>query len=210
MSEKKFKFSPTQDVPKESLMVPDKDTTWMRMCEMIGRRSKCIFYKVGAVIVDPKKDEVVSMGYNGPVRGDVHCVEVGCAKKNPDGTRNPEGRCRGSHGEMNAMSFADGRKLKDATLYCLFRPCRHCAKQMVNAGIKRLVFAFDYDDDHWVPGYLEERGMEIVHLKNYETVLPGTVEIAEFLVKRGIKFDGDSAKDQKEIEDEKVLVGACG
>lgn len=194
---KQFKFSPTQDVPPDSLNVPSFDTTWMRVCEVMGRRSKCIFYKIGAVIIDPVRQEVISMGYNGPVRGDEHCVEVGCAKKNPDGTRNPEGRCRGSHSEMNAMSFADGQRLRGAHLYCLFRPCRHCAKQIINAGIERVIFAFDYDDDHWVPDYMREHGIMLDHMSDYEPVFPSTRLIAEFLTKREEKYDGDTFKDKE-------------
>lgn len=123
------------------------------------------------------------MGHNGPVRGDLHCVEVGCGKKNPDGTRDPEGRCRGSHAEMNAMTFADGNRLTGAHLYCLFRPCRHCAKQIINAGITRIVYAFDYDADFWIPEYLKERGIDLVKL-DYEPILEDTLEISKFLTER--------------------------
>jgi deoxycytidylate deaminase len=53
---------------------------------------------------------------------------------------------RMTHAEMNALTDAArlGRPTKDATLYCTTFPCHNCAKHIVAAGIRRVVFIEPY------------------------------------------------------------------
>jgi dCMP deaminase len=57
--------------------------------------------------------------------------------------------CRGLHAEQNAIiqAAAFGVSLKDGELYCTHQPCVTCAKMIINAGIKRVVFLGSYPDE---------------------------------------------------------------
>ncbi|NMG41938.1 deoxycytidylate deaminase [Chelativorans sp. ZYF759] len=50
------------------------------------------------------------------------------------------------HAEMNAITDAArlGRSVRDATLFCTTFPCHMCAKHIVSAGIRRVVFLEPY------------------------------------------------------------------
>jgi dCMP deaminase len=147
---------------------PSWDETFMEMAVVFAKRSMCKHYKVGAVIAKDKR--FLSAGYNGSVKGEPHCVEVGCAKEN-DGNRLPpgSGSCRGAHAEINAISNAAniGVKINGATFYITFRPCYDCSKHIVNAGIKRVVYLHDYDGDPLAIALLNRRGVGLV---KFETV----------------------------------------
>jgi len=84
---------------------PSWDETFMETTAIFAKRSRCCHYKVGAVIARDK--QLLSIGYNGPVAGEPHCTEVGCAKMK-DGVKLPpgSGSCRGAHAEINAISNA--------------------------------------------------------------------------------------------------------
>jgi dCMP deaminase len=127
---------------------PSWDESFMEVTEIFAKRSRCCHYKVGAVIARNK--QLLSIGYNGPVAGEPHCTEVGCAKMK-DGVKLPPGSgfCRGAHAEMNAIANAAnlGVGVSGATLYVSYRPCLECTKHIINAGIRRVVYLNDYDGD---------------------------------------------------------------
>ena len=56
--------------------------------------------------------------------------------------------CRGIHAEQNAVIQAavNGVSTQGATLYCTHQPCVVCSKILINAGIKRIVYAHPYPD----------------------------------------------------------------
>ena len=78
-----------------------------------------------------------------------HCEEVGCLQGE---THVPSGQnhelCRGIHAEQNAVIQAavNGVSTLGATLYCTHQPCVVCSKILINAGIKRIVYANPYPD----------------------------------------------------------------
>ena len=112
----------------------------MNLAILSSKRAACRYHEVGAVFVDENK-RVVSLGYNGPTEGDVHCLEVGCAKIDGDPKTGKMERCRGAHAEINGIINAqDTRRLRGATAYCTVLPCYDCFKALNNAGIKELVY----------------------------------------------------------------------
>lgn len=120
------------------------DETFMNVATILTRRVSCKVVKTAAVYVDDDH-KVISLGYNGPVRGGYNCDEVGCAKidGNPK-TGKPE-RCRGAHAEINGIINAiDPRALKGATLYSVKYPCYDCMKALANVGIKEIVYFEKY------------------------------------------------------------------
>jgi dCMP deaminase len=75
-----------------------------------------------------------------------------------------EGRCiRTLHAEQNALIQAalHGVSTEGATLYGTCRPCHVCARMIVGAGIRRVVFAGDRPEG-WALDVLIQAGVEIV------------------------------------------------
>ena len=129
---------------------PDWDTYFLRIAQLIAQRSTCLRRQVGAVIV--RDNRLLATGYNGAPNNVAHCFQLpgGClreARKIPSGER--QELCRGLHAEQNAIlqAAAFGVSLKGGDCYCTHQPCVTCAKMLINAGIKRVVFLGDYPDE---------------------------------------------------------------
>jgi len=129
-------------------MRPSIDEYFMEMAHLASKRSTCIRIHVGAVIVKDKR--VLATGYNGPPKGQKHCDETGCIREQmhvPHGERHE--LCRGLHAEQNAIIQAAlfGVSIKNSTIYSTHHPCSICAKMLINADIKEIVYDQDYKDD---------------------------------------------------------------
>lgn len=130
----------------------DKRPTWdeyfMGIARLVASRSTCLRRQVGAVIV--KEGNVLATGYNGTPAGITHCEVTGCLRerlKVPSGERHE--LCRGLHAEQNAIIQAakHGVNISGGTLYCSNFPCVICAKMLINAGIRKVIFLSGYPDD---------------------------------------------------------------
>jgi len=127
---------------------PSWETYFMDITERVATRSTCLRRTVGAVVVKDKR--MLTTGYNGAPSGTRHCRETGCIREKlnvPSGERHE--LCRGIHAEQNAIIQAalHGVSIKDSTLYCTNLPCSICAKMIINAGIKKIVYRSGYADD---------------------------------------------------------------
>jgi dCMP deaminase len=126
---------------------PDWDTYFMDMARLASRRSTCLRRAVGAVLVRDRR--MLATGYNGVPSGMTHCEVGGCLRDRmnvPSGERHE--LCRGLHAEQNAIIQAafHGVSIRDADLYCTNLPCSICAKMIINAGIRRIVYLDGYRD----------------------------------------------------------------
>ncbi|KYO65401.1 MULTISPECIES: deoxycytidylate deaminase [Thermovenabulum] len=140
-------------------MRPSWDNYFMEIATVVSTRSTCLRRRVGAVLVKDK--HIVATGYNGAPSGLAHCEEIGCLREKlgvPSGERHE--LCRGLHAEQNAIiqAAALGSSIKGATLYVTTRPCILCAKMLINAGVKRIVFKGEYPDEFAV-NLLKEAGI---------------------------------------------------
>ena len=149
------------------------DETFMNLALLIAKRSACRYHEVGAVFVDKNK-RIISLGYNGPTAGDVHCIDknIGCAKVDGDPVTGELKKCRGAHAEMNGIINAqDSTRLRGAALYSTHSPCYSCIKALNNSGIN-----------------------EIIYFQEYKRIKPGgqaveeEKEVKELIQKRGIIF----------------------
>ena len=126
---------------------PDWDHYFMEIARVVSKRSTCLRRSVGAVIV--KNKQIVATGYNGTPSGLEHCAVTGCLREQ---LKVPSGKmhelCRGIHAEQNAVVQAafHGVSVNGGTLYCTHQPCVVCTKILINAGIKRIVYANTYPD----------------------------------------------------------------
>ena len=127
---------------------PTWDEYWMIIANNASSRSTCLRRKVGAIIV--KDNQILSMGYNGAPAGISHCDITGCLRQKlniPSGERAE--LCRAIHAEQNAIIQAarHGVSIDGSTMYVTCSPCNVCAKMLINAGIKRVVFCENYPDE---------------------------------------------------------------
>lgn len=86
--------------------------------------------KVGAVIVDPVSNTVISSGWNGPARG--------VDDTNPKRFQRPEKYFWFCHAEENAILNAarNGVRTDETEIYVTHPPCAHCARKIIQAGIR--------------------------------------------------------------------------
>jgi dCMP deaminase len=143
---------------------PSWDEYFMRMAHLAASRSTCLRRHVGAVIV--KDRMVLSTGYNDTPRGLPNCGDGGCprcASEAPTGVGLDTCLCL--HGEQNAIIQAayHGVNINGASIYVTHQPCLTCAKMILNAGIRRVVFAGDYPDQV-AREMLEAAGVELVRV----------------------------------------------
>lgn len=127
---------------------PSFDEYFMEIAKIVSKRSTCLRRQVGAIIV--KDNHILATGYNGAPKGFKHCEEVGCVREKigvPEGQRHE--LCRGLHAEQNAIIQAAvfGISIRNATIYTTHFPCSVCAKMLVNAEIKEIVYLNDYPDE---------------------------------------------------------------
>jgi dCMP deaminase len=150
---------------KPARVRPDWDTYFMEMAHLAARRSTCLRRAVGAVLVKDRR--VLATGYNGVPSGVTHCEEAGCLRDRlnvPSGERHE--LCRGLHAEQNAILQAalHGVSIQGASLYCTNHPCIICAKMIINAGVRRIVYAEGYSDSLSAE-MLSEVDVELVRLE---------------------------------------------
>lgn len=107
------------------------DRRYLRMARIWSENSYCQRRKVGAIVVKDKM--IISDGFNGTPSG----FENICEDEN--GLTKPYVL----HAEANAITkVARSNNSSDgATLYVTASPCLECSKLIIQAGIKRVVFA---------------------------------------------------------------------
>lgn len=110
------------------------DLRYLQMARIWSDNSYCERRQVGALIV--KDRMIISDGYNGTPSGFENNCEDGNNKTKPYVL----------HAEANAITkVAKSNNSSDgATLYVTSSPCMECAKLIIQAGIKRVVFSDAY------------------------------------------------------------------
>lgn len=111
------------------------DKRYLRMAAIWAENSYCVRRQVGAILVKDKM--IISDGYNGTPSGFENICE-----DEKTGLTKPYVL----HAEANAISKVarSGNSSENATLYVTSSPCIECAKLIIQAGIKRVVFYEKY------------------------------------------------------------------
>lgn len=110
------------------------DKRYMRMAFIWAENSYCKRRKVGALLVKDKM--IISDGYNGTPAGFENVCEDEHDVTKPYVL----------HAEANAITKVarSNNSSEGATLYVTSSPCIECAKLIIQAGIKRVVYADTY------------------------------------------------------------------
>ena len=123
------------------------------MAKIWAENSYCIRRQVGALLVNDKM--IISDGYNGTPAGFENICE------DEDGKTKPYVL----HAEANAISkiAKSGNSSNGATLYVTTSPCIECAKLIIQAGIKKVVYAEPYRIDDGIQ-LLKRANIELLQL----------------------------------------------
>lgn len=129
------------------------DRRYLRMARIWAENSYCERRKVGALLV--KDRMIISDGYNGTPSGFENVCE------------DEDGRTRQYvlHAEANAITKVarSNNSSQGSTLYVTASPCIDCAKLIIQAGIRRVVFDEMYRLTDGLD-LLRRAGVEVIHM----------------------------------------------
>lgn len=141
--------------PVDPVDRPPLFEVFMRMAEELAKRSTCSRLQVGSVITDANLELVVSIGYNGNVRGFPNQCDSDEA-----------GKCGCIHSEQNALVKARG-DLRNKVAFITASPCVNCAKLMVQANVSHVFFRNAYRDPSGLE-VLQRAGVVAVHYNRWK------------------------------------------
>ena len=133
------------------------DLRYLRMAQIWAENSYCVRRKVGALVVKDKM--IISDGYNGKPSGFENVCE------DEDGLT----KSYVLHAEANAITkLARSSNNSDgSTLYVTATPCIECAKLIIQAGIRRVVYGEPYRLDDGLR-LLQRANIEVLYLNTDE------------------------------------------
>lgn len=131
------------------------DLRYLRMAKIWAENSYCKRRQVGALVV--KNQMIISDGYNGTPSGFDNVCEDDTNTTFPYVL----------HAEANAITkLARSSNNSDgSTLYVTDAPCIECAKLIIQAGIKRVVYAKEYRLTDGIE-LLRQAGIEVDFINN--------------------------------------------
>lgn len=126
------------------------DKRYLRMARIWAENSYCKRRQVGALIVKDKM--IISDGYNGTPSGFENVCEDEAGVTYPYVL----------HAEANAITkmARSGNNSDGATLYVTASPCIECAKLIIQAGIRRVIYGEHYRLDDGI-NLLKKAGIEV-------------------------------------------------
>ena len=115
------------------------DEYFMGVAKLSAMRSKDPNTQVGACIVD-QDNRILTVGYNG--------MPSGCNDDEMPWDREGEGMASKyffvCHAELNAiLNYRGGGTLRGSRCYVTLFPCNECAKAIIQAGIKEVIYMCD-------------------------------------------------------------------
>ena len=130
------------------------DQRYLEMARIWAKNSYCTRRQVGALVV--KNNMIISDGYNGTPSGFENICE------DDNGVTKPYVL----HAEANAITkLARSSNNSDgATIYITASPCIECAKLIIQAGIRRVVYGEKYRLMDGIE-LLERAGIEVVYFE---------------------------------------------
>ena len=133
------------------------DIRYMKMARIWAENSYCVRRQVGALIVRDKM--IISDGYNGTPSGFENICEDETGKTKPYVL----------HAEANAITkiARSNNSSEGATMYVTASPCIECAKLIIQAGIRRVVYSEKYRLEDGLD-LLRKAGIEVVYVNPKE------------------------------------------
>jgi dCMP deaminase len=136
--------------PQEDNKQHQLDQRYLKMAAIWSLNSYCRRRKVGALLVKDKM--IISDGYNGTPSGFENVCE----------DENNQTKPYVLHAEANAITKVakSGNSSDKATMYVTSSPCLECAKLIIQAGIRRVVYTENYRSEDGI-NLLKRAGIEV-------------------------------------------------
>lgn len=131
---------------------------FMNLAMTVSQRGTCDRAYVGCVIVN-KENRIVSTGYNGSIKGNPHCDEIGHTMR--------DGHCIATiHAEMNALLYCakEGISVNGCIAYVTHFPCLNCTKSLIQAGISKIYYNNAYRVDDYAKELLERNKIPYIKI----------------------------------------------
>ena len=136
-----------------------RDKLYVDLAKRVARESKCPRKQVGCVIL--LESGSLSLGCNGFPEGQEEQWNDGSSSNNLV-----------SHAELNSLGklLEEGVSAKNATVYVTLSCCVECAKLLVRAKVKRVVYLEEYRDKTGLD-YLRKYKVEVEKFEGVENGL---------------------------------------
>ena len=131
---------------------------FMNLAMTVSQRGTCDRAYVGCVIVN-KENRIVSTGYNGSIKGNPHCDEIGHTMR--------DGHCIATiHAEMNALLYCakEGLSVNGCIAYVTHFPCLNCTKSLIQAWISKIYYNNAYRVDDYAKELLERNKIPYIKI----------------------------------------------
>lgn len=142
--------------------MPKDRLTWdeyfMRLAKTVSLRGTCDRAYVGCVIVNDE-NRIVSTGYNGSIRNNPHCDQVGHTMR--------DGHCIATiHAEMNALLYCakEGIAVNGCKVYVTHFPCLNCTKSLIQAGISEIYYNISYRKDEYALELIRRNNIKLIQI----------------------------------------------
>ncbi|XP_029950162.1 deoxycytidylate deaminase-like isoform X4 [Salarias fasciatus] len=138
---------------------------FMAVAFLSAQRSKDPSSQVGACIVNPE-NKIVGIGYNG--------MPNGCDDDLLPWSRTADDRLDTKypyvcHAELNAIMNKNSADVKGCTMYVALFPCNECAKLIIQAGLKEVVYLSDkYRDSPEMTASRRLLKMAGIHFRQFQ------------------------------------------
>ena len=126
-------------------MIEDTHNIYLNIAEEIGKMSKCIQLKVGAIAV--KNGRIISTGINGTPAGFINCNQYFSGRTPTREEHHTFSEKYEIHAEQNMILYATKSRstLEGCNVYVTHQPCSTCLKLLCNAGINNIYYRYAYD-----------------------------------------------------------------
>ena len=167
------------------------DLYFLRIAREVSKNSSCLSRKIGAVLVKDKAiistgyngpsrgvkhcnertvdfyAQLNNTPYSDLDREVTKWQKAGLCPRRLFGYKSGEGLhlCQAVHAERNSLIQAarNGVSTKDTVLYCNCPiPCKDCCKEIINAGVKKIVCLKGQDYDKYAKVLLEEAKIKVL------------------------------------------------
>ncbi len=167
------------------------------LAEAVERGARCLGLAVGAVLV--RDERVIGTGYNGTPTAVRNCPDGGCERcRSSDSSLTGQfyDLCVCVHAEQNAVASAARFAVAtdDAAVYTTVQPCFSCLKELMQAGVKRIVFL------DWWPGTSSPEREWV--LRQYRALVKAFVAVREHEFVR-LELPSDRLSERKARQEER-------
>lgn len=131
--------------------------------------STCKKTAVGCYIVNEGIYRTVAA--KGCNNSEISCKDEGCLREESFGSNSKNHRticrCYGNHAEQDALRELIGIDKTGMSAFVTRYPCDECAKALIDAGIKLVVYGREFPISAEAEQMFKEAGVEVVHLADW-------------------------------------------